>query len=239
MDMEEGEDDIQHNIPHTDLPDVILVEEDEHTEKIDNEVPSVNPNSSDQVQSAEKDNLINEEMLKRQPEPMATNPGTKTTEAKADSPRLANQEYSQPQVEVINAGDEMRAASQESNQEALFLKAAASTDDEERPRARVAFADPTLRSNPSTPVRPAAATPVSAAKTEPGPSEEEMTLASLGPEELAPEAAPTPDIETKETKKVTDPPKEALIKSPEPKAQELETEKRLPTLGNYQYRLVL
>ena len=197
-----------------------MVEEDEDTEKIDYEVPS----ELDQLQAVEKENQINEEMLKRKPETMNTKPETKTIAAPPESPRAASQEYSQPQVEVINAGVERQTVCPE----ALFLTPSAE-EEKERPRARVAFADPTLRSNPSTPVRPAASAPV---RAEPGPSEEEMTLSSLGPEESS---ETSPVIETQVTKKVTEPPKEdAPINSPEPKTEQPKTENQLPTLGNIQ-----
>ena len=195
------------------------MEEDEDTEKIDCEVTS----DPDPLQAAENDNKVNGEMLKRKPETMTTIPETKTiSAAPPESPKAASQTYSQPQVEVINAGDERQT--QACPGEALFLTPSA--EEEERPKARVAFADPTLRSNPSTPVRPAAASAPVRAET--GPSEEEMTLSSLGPEETQ---ETSPVIETKETKKVTEPPKDALINSPEQKVEPPKTENQLPTLG--------
>ena len=196
------------------------MEEDEDTEKIDYEVAS----DLDQLQAAENDNQINVEMLKRKSETMNTKPETKTIAAPPESPRTASQEYSQPQVEVINAGDERQT---QVCPEALFLTQSAE-EEEERPRPRVAFADPTLRSNPSTPVRPAASAPV---RAELGTSEEEMTLSSLGPEETQ-SSETSPVIETQETKKVTAPPKDAAINVPEPKAEQPKPESQLPTLGN-------
>lgn len=229
--MEEEEDDYLSNVPHTDLPDVILVEEDEHTEKIDNEATSENKNSLDQPQAAEKDNQVNEKMLKRIPETIQTNTRTETIETRPDSPRIASQEYTQPQVEVINAGD---ARKSENCPESLFVTSEVSSGEEGRPRARVAFADPTLRSNPSTPVRAAvseASAPVRASEVRAGPSEEEMTLASLGPEEMSSDVtAPIPVIETSD--KVTEPPKEAPTTSSQSEAKEPGEENQLPTLGN-------
>ena len=99
-DFDEDEDDYHDYVPHTDLPDVILVEEDENTEKIDNEAPSINNKFLDQIQAAEKDNKVNEQMLKKTPETVKTNPRAETIETqKPDSPRIASQEYSQPQVQ--------------------------------------------------------------------------------------------------------------------------------------------
>ena len=74
------------------------MEEDENTEKIDNEAPSVNNKFLDQIQAAEKDNKVNEEMLKKTP--VKTIPKTETiVTQKPDAPRIASQEYSQPQVQ--------------------------------------------------------------------------------------------------------------------------------------------
>ena len=198
------------------------MEEDEHTEKIDNEALEENKKSLDQPQAAEKDNQFNEEMLKRPPDVISTKTETETIETRPDSPRIASQEYPQTQVEVINAGDWRKT---DNCPESLFVTSEVSGGEEgerPRPRARVAFADPTLRSNPSTPVRAAgseASAPVRA-----GPSEEEMTLSSLGPEEMSSDVT-APVIET--SSKVTEPPKEAVTSSSESEAKE----NQLPTLG--------
>ena len=55
------------------------MEEDENTEKIDNEAPSVNNKFLDQIQAAEKDNKVNEQMLKKTP--VKTKPKTDTIAA--------------------------------------------------------------------------------------------------------------------------------------------------------------
>ena len=204
------------------------MEEDENTEKIDNEAPSVNNKFLDQIQAAEKDNKVNEEMLKKTP--VKTIPKTETiVTQKPDAPRIASQEYSQPQVEVINAGD--GRTSENCPAALLATSSDVSGGEEDRPKARVAFADPTLRSNPSTPVR--AAVSESSAPVRAGPSEEEMTLSSLGPEDASQDVnVPIPVIET--SSKVTAPLKETPP-IPSPKVKEAKEENQLPTLGNRRY----
>ena len=161
-------------------------------------------------------------MLKKTP--VKTSPKTETiVTQKPDSPRIASQEYSQPQVEVINAGD--GRTSENCPAALLTTSSEVSGGEEDRPKARVAFADPTLRSNPSTPVR--AAVSESSAPVRVGPSEEEMTLSSLGPEDVSQEATnPVPIPET--SSEVTAPP------PPAPEVTETK-ENQLPTLGNCRY----
>ena len=165
-------------------------------------------------------------MLKKTP--VKTSPKTETIITKQpDSPRIASQEYSQPQVEVINAGD--GRTSENCPAALLTTSSEVSGGEEDRPKARVAFADPTLRSNPSTPVR--AAVSESSAPVRVGPSEEEMTLSSLGPEDVSTDVT-APVIET--SSKVTEPPKDTPAKPP-PAPEAREAENQLPTLGNRRY----
>ena len=176
---DEDEDDYHDYVPHTDLPEVILVEEDEYTEKVDNEQLSNIQNTLDQTMEAEKDNQINYHIAKSKQTTSNINPATTSLEAPDHPIIVATEEYTQPRVEVINAGDEKTASGSviSGQAEALLATPADPRAQEARPRARVAFADPTLRSNPSTPVR--------AAKKEE--AEGELTLASLGTEEESPD----------------------------------------------------
>lgn len=181
---EEEEDDIIEEseteeviiIPHTDLPKVLLVKEDEYTEKIQRDQTETKFDDIESPKLTENESRIEE----------GTSIAKETT---------SESQYLQNDVEVLTVTDTKSNAARPDPPVApkqAFEKSSHSQDQEqpntEKPKARVAFADPTLDIDAHVQLPSPSPSKANIVQTI---SEEEMTLSSLAPEELQHTAEPS------------------------------------------------
>ena len=139
----EEENDANKFVPHTDVPDLLYVEEDEFTEKID-----VN-NELTEVSEAETENKINDE--KNQKRIAKEEKKTKPIETTSKNPPLylqSQKEFGKPELEVLNAGHEIQSntvpAALKPKEAFLTQSDKNKMNVEQKAKTRVAFADPTM-----------------------------------------------------------------------------------------------
>ena len=186
-------------VPHTDVPDIIMVTEDEFTEKLDvDSRPTDAVTEREIIRAAVRDNDLNQDLAANRDRGQTGEAGVEASSSQQAAVSAASVEqqpqYAQPQLEVISAAD----AVQRPEVPQPEITRSPEAEDEARPRARVAFADPTLspEADSRTPTRakesgkPGGQGAKEAAKGREG--EEEATLTSLSTEDTQPAPAPPP-----------------------------------------------
>ena len=151
---------------------MLLVEEDEFTEKIDIDQEKTETNKNQECEDHQPKDITLESESDPCPQPVVP-----------DAPLVvATESISKEQVEIITASDvntqsETRPFSPK--QAFTNCEPGDTTEEDERPRARVAFADPTLSIDNNI-QNPQNISPSSNHE----PHQEEMTLTSLTPEDI-------------------------------------------------------
>ena len=184
-------------VPHTDVPDIIMVTEDEFTEKLDvDSRPTDAVTEREMIRAAVRDNDLNQDLAASRDRAQTAEAGVEASSSQQAAVSAASVEqqpqYAQPQLEVISAAD----AVQRPEVPQPEVTRSPEAEDEARPRARVAFADPTLspEADSRTPTRakesgkPGGQGAKEAAKGR----EAEATLTSLSAEDTQPAPAPPP-----------------------------------------------
>ena len=147
-DIADDDDDVEYNndqsVPHTDVPELLYVEEDEFTEKI-----NVNNELNEQISEEETENKINNELYFKRI--LKEEYKTKPTEYTSVNPPLfiqSQKQFSKPELEVINAANEKPSNNipdaLKPKEEFLTQSDPNKTNVEQKSKTRVAFADPTL-----------------------------------------------------------------------------------------------
>ena len=153
---------------------MLLVEEDEFTEKIDIDQEKTETNKNQECEDHQPKDITLESESDPCPQPVVP-----------DAPLVvATESISKEQVEIITASDvntqsETRPFSPK--QAFTDCEARDTTEEDERPRARVAFADPTLSIDNNIQNPQNISTSPSSNHE---PHQEEITLASLTPEDI-------------------------------------------------------
>ena len=191
-------------VPHTDVPDIIMVTEDEFTEKLDvDSRPTDAGTEREMIRAAVRDNDLNQDLAASRDRGQTAETGVEANSSSqqaavsAASVEQQQPQYAQPQLEVISAADAVQRPELPQS-EVTSSPEAAALEEEARPRARVAFADPTLspEADSRTPTRAKESGKQGgqgakeAAKGRE--AEEEATLTSLSAEDTQPAPVPPP-----------------------------------------------
>ena len=190
-------------VPHTGVPDIIMVTEDEFTEKLDvDSRPTDAGTEREMIRAAVRDNNLNQDLAASRDRAQTAEVGVEASssssqQATASVASVEQQpQYAQPQLEVISAADAVPRP--ELPQSDVTRSPEAAAEEDARPRARVAFADPTL--SPEADSRTPTQAKESGKQGGQGAkeaakgreAEEEATLTSLSAEDTQPAPAPPP-----------------------------------------------
>ena len=188
-------------VPHTGVPDIIMVTEDEFTEKLDvDSRPTDAGTEREMIRAAVRDNDLNQDLAASRDRAQTAEASVEASSSQQATVSAASVEqqqpqYAQPQLEVISAAD---AVPRPELPQSEVTRSPEISEEEARPRARVAFADPTLspEADSRTPTRAKESGKQGgqgakeAAKGRE--AEEEATLTSLSAEDTQPAPVPPP-----------------------------------------------